>query len=401
MVSQGAFVGQKAEVVTAPLKVLSIIGTRPEAIKMAPLIRLLQSEQGIASQVLVTGQHRQMLDQVMKLFDIKPDFDFDLMQPGQTPTGVAAEVMRCLESVLKDIRPDWVLVQGDTTTVMAAAIAAFYARVPVGHVEAGLRTFDRYQPFPEEINRRIASAVCSRHFAPTVRARENLLSEGVSPSEILVTGNTVIDALHWVANKPFQFGNLIDHPDDRLLEALGDQEKRIILVTAHRRENFGAPFERICAALRTFAEQYPDQVQIIYPVHLNPNIQEPARRLLGNVPNISLLPPLDYLPLIHVMKRAYFVITDSGGIQEEAPGLGKPVIVLREVTERPEAVNAGTVCLAGSDPTLIVQQAVQLMEDNQTYRKMAQAVNPYGDGRASRRIVDSLLGRAIEDFVTN
>ena len=365
---------------------------------MAPLARLLCSEKKIHSRVVVTGQHREMLDQVLNLFEITPDYDLDIMRPGQSPTGVATEVLRGLESILLKERPDWVLVQGDTTTVMAASIAAFYAHVRVGHVEAGLRTRDRWQPFPEEINRRIAGVTSSRHFSPTAFARQNLISEGVNPSEILVTGNTVIDALQWAADRPYAFSDMVDFNGEKIIGLLENPEKRIILVTAHRRENFGAPFERICGALREFAGRYPDRVQIIYPVHLNPNIIEPARKFLGNIRNISLMPPLEYLPLVHVMKRAHFVITDSGGIQEEAPGLGKPVIVLREVTERPEAVTAGTVRLAGPDPEKIIYLASQLMEDTDFYCQMSQAINPYGDGKAASRIVDSLLERPVEEF---
>jgi len=359
---------------------------------------LLNAEPEIVSKVLVTAQHRQMLDQVLTLFDIKPDYDLDLMRPGQTPTSVAAEVMRNLEHVLNTERPDWVLVQGDTTTVMAAAIAAFYARVRVGHVEAGLRTFDRLQPFPEEINRRIAGVVADRHFAPTFRSQQNLLAEGVKSDDILITGNTVIDALYWVADLPYNPAELVKDSASSLSKALDDSQKRIILVTAHRRENFGQPFENICVALKEIALKYSKEAHIVYPVHLNPNVYEPAHRLLGTVPNISLLPPLEYLPMVHLMKRSFFVITDSGGIQEEAPGLGKPVIVLREVTERPEAVEAGTVRLAGTDPSKIVSLASELMEKEDFYNQMAQAVNPYGDGLASQRIVTSLLNRPVEEF---
>lgn len=390
--------GKQDQDMSSSLKILTIFGTRPEAIKMAPLVRLFKTEPGITSKILVTGQHRSMLDQVLALFGIKPDFDLDVMKPGQTPTRVAAEVMQGLEPILRNEKPDWVLVQGDTTTVMAAAIAAFYAGIRVGHVEAGLRTFDRWQPFPEEINRRIATVVSTRHFAPTQRARQNLLAEGVNPNDILVTGNPVIDALFWVANQPFHLNNLAQDSDERMAEALADPDKRIILVTAHRRENFGEPFIRVCSALREIAMRYSRKVHIIYPVHLNPNVLEPATRLLGNIPNISLISPLEYLPLVHVLKRSHFVITDSGGIQEEAPGLGKPVIVIREVTERPEAIEAGTVRLAGTDPTKILYLAEQLMENEIFYRQMAQAVNPYGDGHAARRIMDSLLDRSSDEF---
>lgn len=366
------------------VKVLSVFGTRPEAIKMAPVIRALESRPDkIISRVCVTAQHRQMLDQVLILFGIRPDYDLDIMQQSQSPTQVAAAVLQKLEPILVAEKPDWVLVQGDTTTVMAAALAAFYAGVKVGHVEAGLRTHDKYQPFPEEINRRVASVVADLHFAPTQRARANLLREGLADNTIRVTGNTVIDALHTAANMPYDpvGGPLQGMPWDR----------RIVLVTAHRRENFGQPFEQICLALRDIAAQYANTVQIVYPVHLNPNVQEPARRMLGGVPNITLTEPLDYLPFIYLMKHATLVLTDSGGIQEEAPGLGKPVLVLREVTERPEAVEAGTVCLVGVDRERIFDATRQLLDDEMAYRQIAQAVNPYGDGHAAERAVEAIL----------
>jgi len=371
------------------LKIISVFGTRPEAIKMAPVIReLAKYPDRISNKVCVTAQHRQMLDQVLVLFDIHPDYDLDIMQESQTPTQVAASVLTRLEPVLQREKPDWVLIQGDTTTTMAASVAAYYARVKVGHVEAGLRTHDKWQPFPEEINRRIAGVVADLHFAPTERSQQNLLREGVPNENILVTGNPVIDALHWVAEQPFDYGTL----DFNL------QKARLILVTAHRRENFGKPLENICIALRKIAERYGDQVQIVYPVHLNPNVQEPVNRLLKGIYNITLLPPLDYLPLVWLMKQAYLVLTDSGGIQEEAPGLGKPVLVLREVTERPEAVDAGTVKLVGTDRTSILNATIRLMEDASEYQKMATAINPYGDGHAANRIVKALLGEVIPAF---
>ena len=363
-------------------KVLSIFGTRPEAIKMAPVVReLAKHPNRITSKVCVTAQHREMLDQVLDLFGITPDYDLNLMKAGQSPTQVASLVLAQLEPILKQEQPDWVLVQGDTTTVMAASIAAFYARVKVGHVEAGLRTFDKWQPFPEEINRKIAGATADLHFAPTEQSRENLLREGVPDENIMVTGNTVIDAIHWVAEQPFDLGSLTLNLST---------DKKLILVTAHRRENFGQPIENICLALREIAEGYRDAVQIVYPVHLNPNIQGPVYRLLGNTPNITLLPPLDYLPLVHLMKHATLVLTDSGGIQEEAPGLGKPVLVLRDVTERPEAVQAGTVRLVGTDSDTIMAELSDLIVSRTNYERMAQAVNPYGDGHAARRIVGAL-----------
>jgi UDP-N-acetylglucosamine 2-epimerase (non-hydrolysing) len=370
------------------IKILSIFGTRPEAIKMAPVIKELDKfPDQVISRVCVTAQHRQMLDQVLYLFDIQPNYDLNVMQDSQSPIQVAASVLIQLEPILVQERPDWVLVQGDTTTAMAAAVAAFYLHVKVGHVEAGLRTFNKWQPFPEEVNRRVASVVADLHFAPTVTSRENLIREGVDPSLVIVTGNTVIDALRMITSKPYDIKN-----ND--LNVIPDG-KRIILVTAHRRENFGKPLEDICAALREIAERYED-VQIVYPVHLNPSVQKPVKHLLGNVPNITLLPPLDYLPFVQLMKRAYIVLTDSGGIQEEAPGLGKPVLVLRDVTERPEAVAAGTVRIVGTDKDRIVNETARLLENNLAYRQMAHAVNPYGDGFAAKRIVNALCGKMVK-----
>jgi UDP-N-acetylglucosamine 2-epimerase (non-hydrolysing) len=376
------------------LRVLSIMGTRPEAIKMAPVIRALQGcPDRIEARVCATAQHRQMLDQVLRLFDMRPDYDLDVMAAGQTPTQVASAMLAQLEPVLSRERPDWVLVQGDTTTVMAASIAAFYSGLKVAHVEAGLRTGDKWQPFPEEINRRIASVTADLHFAPTGWARDNLLHEGVAPEAICVTGNPVIDALHWVAAlpAPAEVAGLLNGPNP-----VRNGACRTILVTAHRRENFGQPLEQICLALRALAERYRESVRIIYPVHLNPNVQAPVRRLLGHVPNVILTEPLDYLTLVHVLKQSTLVITDSGGLQEEAPGLGLPVLVLREVTERPEGVQAGTVRLVGTDPERIVPEVVRLLENADDYERMARATNPYGDGRAAGRIVRALLDRTAD-----
>jgi UDP-N-acetylglucosamine 2-epimerase (non-hydrolysing) len=324
-----------------------------------------------------------MLDQVLRVFGIQPDFDLDVMQDNQTPTQVAAAVLARLEPVLRAEQPDWVLVQGDTTTVAMAALAAFYARARVGHVEAGLRTGDRMQPFPEEINRRVAGVLADRHFAPTRRARENLLREDVPPERILVTGNPGIDALHWIAAQP-------ESPAvrDLLLEA---PEARTILVTAHRRENFGEPLRNICLALRDLADQYAGSVRIIYPVHRNPNVWGPVRELLGDVADVKLLPPLDYLPNLQLMKRAYLVVTDSGGIQEEATGLGVPALVLRDVTERPEGVETGALRVVGTDRARIVAEVNRLLDDRAAYERMASAENPFGDGHAAERIVASLL----------
>ncbi len=362
------------------MRILSIFGTRPEAIKMAPVVRQLAHTPGVESRVCVTAQHRQMLDQVLDLFKISPDVDLDLMQPGQTLAELTARVFTALDPVLADWQPDWVLVQGDTTTVMAAALAAYYRHIKVGHVEAGLRTGNKWQPFPEEINRRIAGVTADLHFAPTEWSRQNLLRENIPAENITVTGNPVIDALHWVSNQDFELAL----PDVPISNA------RLVLVTAHRRENFGQPLENICVALRQLAEKYAD-MHIVYPVHLNPNVQEPVYRLLSDVPNITLLPPLDYLPLVHLLKRAALVLTDSGGLQEEAPGLGVPVLVLREVTERPEGVDAGTVKLVGTHTQRIITEVARLLDDDAVHTAMSRAVNPYGDGRAAERIVKAIL----------
>lgn len=392
---------------TPAIKVLCIFGTRPEAIKMAPVILELHKRPEVECKVCVTAQHRQMLDQVLRLFGITPDYDLNVMEDNQSPTQVAATVLARLEPILQAEKPDWALVQGDTTTVAAASLAAFYARVRVGHVEAGLRTHDKWRPFPEEINRRVAGVIADLHFAPTERARQNLLREGVPEGRILVTGNPVIDALHWVAARPATaevrdlFQRLGLTAEAELQRSEGVEENSLlrpctsapllILVTAHRRENFGAPLENICFALREIAARYQGRVHIVYPVHLNPNIWGPVHRMLGDVPHITLMPPLDYLPLVHLMKHSYLVLTDSGGIQEEAPGLGKPVLVLREVTERPEAVEAGTVRVVGTDRERIVAETVRLLEDTVAYQQMARAVNPYGDGHAAERIAEALV----------
>lgn len=386
------------------LKVVSVFGTRPEAIKMAPVVRELRKHPDrIQSLVCVTAQHRQMLDQVLHLFDIVPDYDLNVMQDNQSPSQVASAVLARLEPILRKEQPDWVLVQGDTTTVAAASLAAFYAGVRVGHVEAGLRTHDKRQPFPEEINRRIAGVVADLHFAPTQQARQNLLREGVPEGCILVTGNPVIDALRWVSGKssPPEAVALLHQiglADRSMSQQPESSDRRLILVTAHRRENFGKPLENICLALRDLASRYDGRVHILYPVHLNPNVWEPVHRLLGNIPNITLTPPLEYSPLVHLMKHATLVLTDSGGIQEEAPGLGVPVLVLREVTERPEAVEAGTVRVVGTDRQRIVAEACRLLDDPEEHQRMARAVNPYGDGRSSQRIVAALLGEPVEPF---
>lgn len=354
---------------------------------MAPLVKELSERPLFEVKVCVTAQHRAMLDQVLSLFQITPDYDLNLMRPGQDLTGVTVGVLDGLKSVVADFKPDLILVHGDTTTTMAASLSAFYHKISVGHIEAGLRTGDLYSPWPEEANRRIAGLISNLHFAPTDTARDNLLREGVSPDQIYVTGNTVIDAL-------LQALRLI--PSDEGLKAelerrfsFVDKSKRLILVTGHRRENFGVGFENLCSALSCVARQRQD-VQIVYPVHLNPNVQEPVGRLLGGVNNISLIEPLDYLPFIYLMNMAHIVVTDSGGIQEEAPALGKPVLVTRTTTERPEAVDAGTARLIGTDSLLIQSSIFNLLDSCDSYQEMARAHNPYGDGTASKQIADAL-----------
>jgi UDP-N-acetylglucosamine 2-epimerase len=367
----------------ARLRVLSIFGTRPEAVKMAPVIARMDEEAGIDSRVCVTAQHREMLDQVLDLFDIKPDFDLDLMRPDQSLPELTAAIFAGLEPVMREVTPDWVLVQGDTTTVMAASLLAYYFRARVGHVEAGLRTGDKWQPFPEEINRRVVSTVTDLHFAPTETSRANLLQEGVLAEQILVTGNPVIDALQSVAAHEYDFnsGPLSQVPWDR----------RVILITAHRRENFGQPLVQMFTAMRRIAETNADTVHLLYPVHLNPNVTDPANEILSDIPNVSLVDPLDYLPMVKVIEQAYLVLTDSGGLQEEAPALGTPVLVMREVTERPEAIEAGTARLVGVDTDRIASETQRLLNDQEAYAEMARAVNPFGDGHAADRIVHALI----------
>ena len=373
-----------------PLKVLTVLGTRPEAIKMAPVIRELQRSANAVSYVCVTAQHREMLDQVLNLFNIVPNYDLDLMRPRQTPTQVAARVLLELDPLLSCLCPDWVLVQGDTTTVMATALAARHLKIKVGHVEAGLRTGDFLNPFPEEMNRIVTDAISDLHFAPTALARDNLLREGISEESIYVTGNTVIDALLAIANKPWT-----PEPGCALYPWSNNNgqsgHSKLILVTAHRRESFGRPLQDICRALKEIAQWGRNELQILYPVHRNPHVYETVHQLLGNIPNITLLPPLDYLSLVQLMKRSTLILTDSGGIQEEAPSLGVPVLVLREVTERPEGVEAGAARVVGTDPERIVAETLRLLADREAYRAMTQAINPYGDGNAAKRIVGKLL----------
>jgi len=369
------------------MKVMTVIGTRPEAIKMAPVIKELNNYPGeVESVVCTTAQHRKMLDQVLNVFGISPDYDLNLMRPGQNLSQLTARILIALEEVIVAERPEWVLVQGDTTTVMATSLVAFYHRTKVGHVEAGLRTGDKFQPFPEEINRRVTDVLADLYFAPTKRNRENLLREGVPAQAIVVTGNTVIDALMMTARR------VSKRPLDARIGVIDG--KRLILVTAHRRENFGTPLRNICRALMEIAQQYRNDIHIVYPVHLNPDIFQPVHEMLGNVSNISLIEPVDYETFVSLMSRAYLILTDSGGIQEEAPSLNKPVLVLRRVTERPEAAALGAIRLVGTEYEIIVHETVRLLEDQAAYREMASVTNPYGDGCASQRIVQAILAHS-------
>jgi UDP-N-acetylglucosamine 2-epimerase (non-hydrolysing) len=370
-------------------KVMLVFGTRPEAIKMAPLVHRFKVEPEIFDiQVCVTAQHRQMLDQVLRIFDIVPDIDLDVMKPGQDLFDVTANVLQGMKGVFDKNKPDAVLVHGDTTTTLATAMAGFYAGVPIGHVEAGLRTHDLYAPFPEEFNRQVASRVTRWHFAPTELSRANLIAERVDDESITVTGNTVIDALHWVLNRIDADGDRSAKLTQSLNQALpfNWQSDRFVLITGHRRENFGDGFLQICEALRELASKF-DDVHFVYPVHLNPNVQKPVRTILEGLSNMHLVEPLDYEPFVYLLKHSYVVLTDSGGIQEEAPSLGKPVLVMRDVTERPEAVDAGTVELVGANKKRIIAGVSRLLEDEAYYSKMSHAHNPYGDGKACDRIL--------------
>ncbi|MFN8411579.1 MAG: UDP-N-acetylglucosamine 2-epimerase (non-hydrolyzing) [Anaerolineales bacterium] len=363
------------------MKILSVFGTRPEAVKMAPVVNLLEKTAGVESRVCVTAQHRQMLDQVLSLFSIKPHYDLNLMREDQSLAQLSASILTHLDPVLNEFKPDWILAQGDTTTVAITALLAYFNRIKFGHLEAGLRTHDKWQPFPEEINRRVAGITADLHFAPTEWAKNNLLHEGVKEEIIKVTGNTVIDALQFVSkqSEPKEITELIN-------QAKG---KRIVLITAHRRENFGEPLENICRALKELANE--SNIEIIYPVHLNPNVQEPVNRILQGVENITLLPPLEYLPLVHLMKHASVILTDSGGIQEEAPAFGIPTLVLRDVTERPEGVAAGTLKLVGTETKKIVEETRRLLDNKAAHEEMSKASNPYGDGHAAEKIIHALL----------
>ncbi len=368
-------------------KVLTVFGTRPEAIKMAPLVKALEANPSIDSKVCVTAQHREMLDQVLGLFEITPDHDLNIMKPGQGLHEITSNILVGMKDVLEAEKPDVVLVHGDTTTTLATSLAAFYAQIDVGHVEAGLRTGNLYSPWPEEGNRKLTGALTKFHFAPTKASAENLTIEGVPEEQVLVTGNTVIDALHWVVKRIENSGSLEKELANQF--PMLSSDRKLILVTGHRRESFGGGFERICEALRQIAVGNPD-VDVLYPVHLNPNVQEPVNRLLKDLPNIHLIEPQDYLPFVYLMKRSYLILTDSGGIQEEAPSLGKPVLVMRETTERPEAVEAGTVKLVGTNVEKIVAEVTKLITDTPHYQTMSLAHNPYGDGKACERIVTAL-----------
>lgn len=369
-------------------KVMSIFGTRPEAIKMAPLVKALEAAEDIHSVVCITSQHREMLDQVLDLFEIAPDHDLNIMKPGQTLTEVTSRVLIALEPILQAEKPDLILVHGDTTTTLAASIAAFYQHIDVGHVEAGLRTGDLYAPWPEEANRKITDCITAMYFAPTSVSKANLLAENIADEKVSITGNTVIDALLSVRDK-IKTGGLANDFDKTF--SYLDSTKKLILVTGHRRENFGGGFESLCKALAAISER--DDVEVLYPVHLNPNVQKPVNEILSDHPNVHLIEPQDYLHFVYLMDRAYFIISDSGGVQEEAPSLGKPVLVTRSVTERPEALDAGTIRLVGTDTDTIVTESTRLLDDKAHYQGMSEAKNPYGDGTASAQIVSEIQGR--------
>lgn len=379
------------------MRVLCVFGTRPEAIKMAPVIKELEKyPDRFEVQICVTAQHREMLDQMLSLFEIAPDIDLNLMQPEQALPELTSRVLLTMTEVLKEERSDWVLIQGDTTTVMATALAAFYLRIPVGHIEAGLRTLDRYNPFPEEINRRVVSVLATYHFAPTKRAQERLIAEGVDPKNVFLTGNTIVDAIQWILKLPVseeakRIFSELDLPDPTIAK-VEDLPFKLILVTAHRRESFGAPFESLCRRLRAIAERNKD-VTLIYPVHLNPNVRTPVMKILAGHPRIHLIDPLPYEPFVRLMNLSYLILTDSGGIQEEASVLGKPVLVLREVTERPEIIEAGIGKLVGTDSQRILMEAERLLHDKSLYRSLARRTELFGDGHAAERIVKILRGK--------
>ncbi|WP_029570841.1 non-hydrolyzing UDP-N-acetylglucosamine 2-epimerase [Pantoea ananatis] len=369
------------------MKVLTVFGTRPEAIKMAPLVQALAQDPAFESRLCVTAQHREMLDQVLSLFQLQPDYDLNVMRPEQGLTEITCRILQGMHTVLLDFKPDIVLVHGDTTTTLAASLAAFYQQIPVGHVEAGLRTGDLASPWPEEGNRKLTGHLARLHFTPTLRSRQNLLDENLADDSIVVTGNTVIDALLWVRDRVLDDNEINAQLASRY--PFLDDNKKLVLVTGHRRESFGEGFERICSALAQIARQHP-HAQIVYPVHLNPNVHEPVNRILRGIDNIVLIEPQEYLPFVWLMNRAWLILTDSGGIQEEAPSLGKPVLVMRETTERPEAVEAGTVKLVGTDTARIVNEVSTLLNDDEAWQTMSRAHNPYGNGEACGRILQAL-----------
>ncbi|SFV56902.1 UDP-N-acetylglucosamine 2-epimerase [hydrothermal vent metagenome] len=374
-------------------KILLVFGTRPEAIKMAPLILAFQKySQKIEAKVCVTAQHREMLDQVLQIFDITPDYDLNIMKPGQDLYDVTSNILLGMKKVLTEYQPDVVLVHGDTTTTIASALSAFYQKIPVGHVEAGLRTGDIYSPWPEEANRKLTGVLTKYHFAPTQTSKNNLTAEGVKTDNIYVTGNTVIDALLWVLEKIENTNTLKKELSQKILAQFGafESKNKFVLITGHRRENFGQGFLDMCSGIKTLAQTHPD-INFVYPVHLNPNVQKPVLELLSGIKNIYLIDPLDYEPFVFLMSRSYLILTDSGGIQEEAPSLGKPVLVMRDTTERPEALDAGTVKLVGTDTENIITEVNRLLEDSVAYESMSKAHNPYGDGKAGERIIKILL----------
>ncbi|WP_416199167.1 non-hydrolyzing UDP-N-acetylglucosamine 2-epimerase [Sporanaerobacter sp.] len=369
------------------MKVMTVFGTRPEAIKMAPIVKAMEKEERIESIVCVTAQHRQMLDQVLNIFDIKPDFDLNIFKPGQTLTEITTKALEGLEKVIIENKPDLLLVQGDTTTVFAGALAAFYQKVKIGHVEAGLRSGNLYSPYPEEANRKLTGILTDFHFAPTEKSRENLLKEGYPDEKIFITGNTVIDALFHVVKDDYIF-------NDELLDGIDFENKKVILMTSHRRENIGKPMENIFTSIKRIVEDYED-VEVVFPIHLNPKVRDIAYKVFDNHPRIHLVEPLDYEPFTNLMAKSYLVVTDSGGLQEEAPSLGKPVLVVREETERPEGILAGTAKLVGTNEEKIYREINTLLNVKEEYLKMANAVNPYGDGKAAEKIVDIILQKLV------
>lgn len=372
------------------MRILCVFGTRPEAIKMAPLVNELKGRSGISCEVCVTAQHREMLDQVLNVFNIRPDYDLDVMRTGQSLSDLAGTIIAKLTSVYQQAKPDYVLVHGDTTTTFVAALAAYYCRIPVGHVEAGLRTGKIYSPWPEEGNRKLTTAITSVHFAPTTISAANLVAEGVASDNVVVTGNTVIDALLWMKKRMLRMESINEQLPKELLDL--DLRRRIVLITGHRRENFGDGFKQICQGISELAHQNP-QIDFVYPVHLNPNVRQPVHEFLSGKDNIKLIEPLDYLPFVYLMDRSDLILTDSGGIQEEAPALGKPVLLMRDTTERPEAVEAGTVKLVGANAPNIIEAVTQLLTDDGEYTRMSMAHNPYGDGTASKKIADFFVPR--------